>query len=59
MSDLDLLYNDTKTQALEKGIINFKGDKPKWIEEKRRQRRRDKQRLKNVSKNDVRFQSGV
>lgn len=59
MSDLDLLYNHTKTQEIEKGIVNFKGDKPKWIEEKRKQRRRDKQRLKNVSKNDLRLESSI
>lgn len=53
MSQLELLYSVTKTQELEKGIIKFKGDKTQWIKEKRRQRRRDVQRLKNVSKNDV------
>lgn len=53
MSELDKLYTDTKTQSIEKSITNFKGDKLKWIQEKRRQRRRDVQRLKNVSKNDV------
>lgn len=53
MTQLELLYLDTKTQELEKSIINFKGDKLKWKQEKRRQRRRDTQRLKNVSKNDV------
>jgi hypothetical protein len=53
VSELDKLYTDTKTQSIEKSITNFKGDKLKWIQEKRRQRRRDVQRLKNVSKNDV------
>lgn len=53
MTQLELLYLDIKTQELEKSIINFKGDKLKWKQEKRRQRRRDTQRLKNVSKNDV------
>lgn len=53
MSKLELLYIRTKTQELEKGIINFKGDKTQWIKEKRRQRRIDVQRLKNASKDDV------
>lgn len=53
MSQLDIIYRDTKTQELEKSILNFKGDKTQWVKEKRRQRRRDVQRLKNVSKNDV------
>lgn len=53
MSDIEILYRDTKTQSIEKSILNFKGDKLKWMQEKRRQRRRDRQRLKNVSKNDV------
>lgn len=53
MSELELLYTDTKTQSIEKSIVNFKGDKLKWMQEKRRQRRRDRQRLKNASKNDL------
>jgi hypothetical protein len=53
VSQLDIIYTDTKTQSLEKSILNFKGDKLKWIQEKRRQRRRDRQRLKYVSKDDV------
>jgi hypothetical protein len=53
VSELEILYTDTKTQSIEKSITNFKGDKLKWMQEKRRQRRRDRQRLKNVSKNDM------
>jgi hypothetical protein len=53
VSELETLYTDTKTQSIEKSIINFKGDKLKWMQEKRRQRRRDRQRLKNASKNDL------
>ena len=53
MSELEILYTDTKTQSIEKSIINFKGDMLKWKKEKRRQRRRDRQRLKNASKNDL------
>ncbi len=53
MSELDKLYCDTKTQALEKGIINFKGDKEEWKREKRKLRRRDKKRLLNVSKSHL------
>jgi hypothetical protein len=51
VSELDRLYCDTKTQAIEKGIVNFKGDKHQWKKEKRKLRRRDKKRLYNVSKN--------
>lgn len=50
MSHLEKLYCDTKTQELEKGILKFKGDKEAWKQEKRRLRRRDKERLHNVSK---------
>jgi hypothetical protein len=53
VSELEILYTDTKTQSLEKSIINFKGDMLKWKKEKRRQRRRDRQRLKNASKDDL------
>lgn len=53
MSELEIIYADTKTQSTEKGIVDFKGDRLKWVQEKRRQRRRGRQRLKNASKNDV------
>jgi hypothetical protein len=50
MSNLEKLYCDTKTQSLEKGILNFKGYKQQWKQEKRRLRRRDKKRLSDASK---------
>ena len=53
MSELEIIYADTKTQSTEKGIVDFKGDRLKWVQEKRRQRRRGRKSLKNASKNDV------